>query len=141
MIMATTTVTTDAVRPFDALRRGDVDYAGGKGANLGEMTAAGLPVPPGFVVGAGAYAAFCDASDVRDGLAATLAGVDVDDTATLEGAATAARDIVQRAPVPSWLHDAIATAYAELCAGEGDVPVAVRSSATARTPSPRRSRG
>ena len=51
-------VTDDAVRPFAELRRDDVDYAGGKGANLGELTAAGLPVPDGFVVGAPAYAAF-----------------------------------------------------------------------------------
>ena len=48
------------VRPFPALSRGDVAFAGGKGANLGELTAAGLPVPPGFVVGAPAYAAYCD---------------------------------------------------------------------------------
>jgi pyruvate,water dikinase len=47
----------EAVRPFSALGREDVLYAGGKGANLGELTRAGLPVPPGFVVGAPAYAA------------------------------------------------------------------------------------
>ena len=37
------------------LTRADIPYAGGKGANLGELTSAGLPVPPGFVVGAPAY--------------------------------------------------------------------------------------
>lgn len=35
---------------FEELSRNDVPRAGGKGANLGEMTRAGLPVPPGFVV-------------------------------------------------------------------------------------------
>ena len=50
----------DAVRGLDRLSRADVAFAGGKGANLGELTAAGFPVPPGFVVGAPAYAAFCD---------------------------------------------------------------------------------
>lgn len=38
------------IRRFTDLTRSDVDEAGGKGANLGEMTNAGLPVPPGFVV-------------------------------------------------------------------------------------------
>ena len=55
-----------AVRGFDELSRADVPFAGGKGANLGELSAAGLPVPPGFVVGAPAYAAFVDESGLRE---------------------------------------------------------------------------
>ena len=43
-------VSTALLRRFEDLSREDVDYAGGKGANLGEMTGAGLPIPPGFVV-------------------------------------------------------------------------------------------
>ncbi len=54
---AGTATSIDATRAFSELRREDVDYAGGKGANLGELTSAGLPVPGGFVVGAPAYAA------------------------------------------------------------------------------------
>src|SRR5580692_3439882 len=53
----TTLATAALTRPFSELSRADIPYAGGKGANLGELTAAGLPVPPGFVVGAPAYAA------------------------------------------------------------------------------------
>ena len=49
---APTTLSTAAVRRFGELSRADVPFAGGKGANLGELAAAGLPVPPGFVVGA-----------------------------------------------------------------------------------------
>ena len=45
----------ERVRWFDRLGREDVAVAGGKGANLGELTAGGFPVPPGFVVTAGAY--------------------------------------------------------------------------------------
>ncbi len=41
-----------AVAWFEDLSLADVARAGGKGANLGELTRAGLPVPPGFVVGA-----------------------------------------------------------------------------------------
>jgi len=70
----------DVVRPFERLSRADVDYAGGKGANLGELTAAGFPVPPGFVVGAPTYAAFCDVAGLRGRIEQRLATVDVEDT-------------------------------------------------------------
>src|SRR6266700_6402172 len=46
---------TDIVVPFTALRRDALALAGGKGANLGELTAAGLPVPPGFCITTVAY--------------------------------------------------------------------------------------
>ena len=45
---------------FADLGRGDVAVAGGKGANLGELTRAGLPVPPGFVLATAAYRAFVE---------------------------------------------------------------------------------
>ncbi len=92
--MAAVTVTpraTDAVRRFAELSRADVAFAGGKGANLGELTAAGVPVPPGFVVGAPAYAAYCDEGGLREQLTRALDGVDVEDTAALEAAADQAR--------------------------------------------------
>lgn len=58
----TTTVSEERrvqlTRPFGELGRADVAYAGGKGANLGELTRAGFAVPAGFVVGAPAYASF-----------------------------------------------------------------------------------
>jgi phosphoenolpyruvate synthase/pyruvate phosphate dikinase len=41
--------------PFSAINRHDVPLAGGKGANLGDMVQAGLPVPPGFVITSAAY--------------------------------------------------------------------------------------
>jgi pyruvate,water dikinase len=47
--------TTGTVRDFAELRLADAEEAGGKGANLGEMTSAGLPVPPGFVLLRDAY--------------------------------------------------------------------------------------
>jgi pyruvate, water dikinase len=122
--------TADAVRGFDRLLRGDVAYAGGKGANLGELTAAGLPVPSGFVVGAPAYAAFCDEGGLRSRIEARLADLDVDDTGALERAAGEVREMVEEEPVPAWLTDGIRAAYAEQVGSE-EAPVAVRSSATA----------
>jgi pyruvate, water dikinase len=121
----------ESVLPFDQLSRGDVSFAGGKGANLGELTGAGLPVPPGFVVGAPAYAAFCDDTGLRGRIAGRLAGLDVDDTAALEGASEAVRAEVEAVPIPAWLAARIRDAYRELVGAEAEAPVAVRSSATA----------
>ncbi|HET7485547.1 MAG TPA: phosphoenolpyruvate synthase [Solirubrobacterales bacterium] len=128
-----TTTASDVVRGFEQLSRADVDYAGGKGANLGELTAAGIPVPSGFVVGAPTYAAFCDASGLRSRIEERLAAVDVEDTESLERAATEVRAMVEEESLPDPLAAAIGDAYDRLAAtaGAADTPVAVRSSATA----------
>ncbi|HET8815597.1 MAG TPA: phosphoenolpyruvate synthase [Solirubrobacterales bacterium] len=121
----------ESVLPFERLGRADVSFAGGKGANLGELIAAGLPVPPGFVIGAPAYAAFCDNTGLRSRIAALLEGLDVDDTAALEQASAQVREEIEREPVPAWLTDQIRGAYADLVGEGGEAPAAVRSSATA----------
>jgi pyruvate, water dikinase len=121
----------DAVRGFERLSRADVGFAGGKGANLGELTAAGLPVPPGFVVGAPAYAAFCDGSGLRERIGERLAAVDVEDTAELERAAGEVRRMVESEPLPGPLEHEVAAAYERLAGERRDAAVAVRSSATA----------
>jgi pyruvate,water dikinase len=121
----------DFVLAFTQLGRGDVDFAGGKGANLGELTAAGLPVPPGFVIGAPAYAAFCEQSGLRQRISARLADLDVEDTAALEAAAKEVRAEIEREPIPEWLADRIRGAYAKLTGEDRQAAVAVRSSATA----------
>jgi pyruvate, water dikinase len=118
-------------QPFAALSTEDVSYAGGKGANLGRLTRAGLPVPPGFVVGAPAYAAFRHQTGLGERLDTVLAELDVDDTPALQRAAENARQAVSDSELPHWLADAIAAAYDELANGDEGVAVAVRSSATA----------
>ena len=119
-----------ALRSFNDLSSADVAYAGGKGANLGELTAAGLPVPPGFVIGAPAYADFCSRTGLRARLAAELADLDVDDPDALEDAAARARAVILAEPIPDDLAEAVKSAYRELTL-DGHAPVAVRSSATA----------
>jgi pyruvate,water dikinase len=119
------------VRGFGELSRADVAVAGGKGANLGELSRAGLPVPPGFVVSASAYAAFCDVGGLRERIASALSAVDVDDSAALAAAAACVQALVEEEPVPDWVSAAIREAYDELAGAEEDAPVAVRSSATA----------
>lgn len=119
----------EAVRPFRDLRVQDVDYAGGKGANLGELTAAGLPVPPGFVIGAPAYATFCEQTGLRSRLCELLDNLDVEDTTVLAQTAKAASVFFDETPIPDWLASQIRDACVK--AGIAEVPVAVRSSATA----------
>src|SRR5271165_4757442 len=121
----------EPVRVFARLGRGDVAYAGGKGANLGELTSAGLPVPPGFVIGAPTYAAFCTQTGLRERLAALLDPVNVEDTAALQAAATAAREMFDSTPIPEPLQQAILKSYEQLVGEDSQAPVAVRSSATA----------
>ncbi len=120
----------NAVRPFADLGREDVAYAGGKGANLGELTRARLPVPAGFVVGAPAYAAFCAETGLREQLAGLLDSVDVEDTEALQAASAAAGELFDQAPLAEPLADEIRSGYERL-AGVDRAPVAVRSSATA----------
>jgi len=133
-----TRTSVDAVRPFARLGREDTMYAGGKGANLGELASAGLPVPDGFVVGAPAYAAYCAETGLRAQLAELLDSVNVEDTAALQAASVAARALFDQTPMPEPLAAEIRTAYERLAreaggdrAGGDSIPVAVRSSATA----------
>lgn len=118
---------SDLVAWLENLSKDDVPRAGGKGANLGELTRAGLPVPPGFVVTSDAYLRAMEAGGVRAGLLDEVAAADVDDPSTLSRAAARLQDLVHSAGMPDDLRRAVRDAYARL----GEPPVAVRSSATA----------
>lgn len=136
------TAHTAVVRDFASLRRDDVLWAGGKGANLGELTAAGMPVPPGFVIGAPAFGRFMDESGLRARLREMFAAVDVHDAASLEAAAGMARELIEQTEIPAWIAQAVSEAYAGIAGGgpsrdangggpvRDAAPVAVRSSAT-----------
>jgi len=117
----------EAIRWFEELGIEDVAIAGGKGANLGEMTSAKLPVPPGFVITAPAYLDAIERAGVRARLQELTDRVVADDPASLEAAAEAARELIRSTPVPPVLADAVLAAYHRM--GDG-VRVAVRSSGT-----------
>jgi pyruvate, water dikinase len=121
----------DAARPLARLGRDDVAYAGGKGANLGELVSAGVPVPDGFVIGAPAYAAYCSDTGLRERLAALLDDVDVEDTEALQAASAAARKLFDETPIPEPLEREILAAHEQLVGEDTGAPLAVRSSATA----------
>jgi pyruvate,water dikinase len=101
---------------------------GGKGANLGELTRAGIPVPPGFVVTADAYLRAMELTGVRAALQAEVAAADVDSPESLTEAADRLRELVRSAGVPDELRRVVLEAYARMA---GEPRVAVRSSATA----------
>jgi cytochrome P450 len=105
----------------------DAAVAGGKGASLATLSAAGLPVPPGFVVSTAAFDAARDVDGVRSRIAETLALLDRGDVAALEVGATGVRELIEHATLPGDVESAVRTAYRAL--GD-DVPVAVRSSAS-----------
>ena len=121
---------------FEKLGRGDVASVGGKNASLGEMVQAlaphGIAVPPGFATTADAYWRYIDANDIRNRMSELLdawaAG-----RATLHETGTAVRGLFLKGEFPPEIADAIREAYSELSkrAGAADLPVAVRSSATA----------
>ncbi len=113
------------VRWFENIRLTDASLVGGKGANLGELTVAGLPVPPGFVVTSEAYHYAIDHADIAARLAAVLASVDTNTTADLTRAAQEAQDLVRGVTLPDDLRTAIVDAYHRL---GRDARVAVRSS-------------
>lgn len=123
----------ETIRWFETLRQGDVLVGGGKGANLGELIAAGVPVPPGFVVTSAAFDAFLRQSGLREPILAHLRDLDVNDTTTLQQTARELQEQVLAAPIPEEVAEPTRRAYAELSrrAGQAEEFVAVRSSATA----------
>jgi len=113
---------------LDEINASDLERVGGKGASLGEMTAAGLPVPPGFVVTAGTYRTFIEEAGIAEPLFEAV-DVDVDDTEALATAQERASELILNTDFPEGLREEILGAYADL--GDGEEFVAVRSSATA----------
>src|ERR1700685_3468986 len=82
------------------LSTADVPYAGGRGANLGQLTRLGLPVPAGYVVGAPAYAAFRRQSGLAERLGELLGKFNVEDTVELQEAGEAARPAIHAHEMP-----------------------------------------
>jgi pyruvate,water dikinase len=117
---------------FDRYTDHDHERVGGKNASLGQMMAAGLPVPPGFAVTTEAYHTLRDHPEIRSAVRAELGEVDLDDPDGLEGISHQVRAIISAAPAPPELEEQVRAAYLTLCerCGQDDVPVAVRSSAT-----------
>jgi pyruvate,water dikinase len=116
----------DTVIAFRDLPPESTAIAGGKGASLSRMAAAGLPVPPGFVISAGAFHDFLNSCGGLTLIETLTTNLDVDEARAVEHAADAIRQMIVSTPLPAPLADAILSAHAGLEHGDG---VAVRSSA------------
>jgi pyruvate,water dikinase len=116
-----------AIVLFNEVGKNDVNIVGGKGANLGEMTRAGIPVPPGFIVTANAYFDFLDKSTVKDKITSWLKSLDTSNSKRLQQVASIIKKLILDSPMPPALAEKIEKAYDDMGGGL----VAVRSSATA----------
>jgi pyruvate,water dikinase len=116
-----------AVVWFNEVTKNDIPLVGGKGANLGEMTNAGIPVPPGFIVTSSAYFDFIKKSSLGDKIKTLLKPVDVHDSKQLQATALKVQNLITDAAMPPETAKEIEQAYIKM--GKG--LVAVRSSGTA----------
>lgn len=112
---------------FTKINKDDVERAGGKGASLGEMTQAGIPVPPGFILLAGAFDRFLAETNLKAEINSRLKEVNLDDINSVDRAGNIIRDLINDAQMPGDLVIEIYKAFDDL----GAEYVAVRSSATA----------
>lgn len=117
----------NTVLDFQEIKKEDVMTAGGKGANLGEMTAAGIAVPGGFVVTADAYKAFIKENHLEEMFRKELTEAGKDEAKLLD-AAKKFRHAISKGKLPEEVEKTVREKYAQL--GE-QARVAVRSSATA----------
>ncbi len=116
-----------AVVWFSEVTKKDIPLVGGKGANLGEMTNAGIPVPPGFIVTASAYFDFIEKANLHDKIKSLLDPLDIHKSKQLQEVALKVQKLITDASMPKETAKAIEHAYSKM--GKG--LVAVRSSATA----------
>ena len=119
------------VLPLSKIRKEDIPYVGGKGANLGEMYSANLPVPNGFVVTAQAYEYVIEHNKLQPDIIKIIRETDFQNQKQLEKASIAIQRMIQTADIPKELSDEIIHSYRNLKVGEKNPLVAVRSSATA----------
>ena len=113
------------------LRVTDIPIVGGKGANLGELTMAGFPVPNAFVLTTAAYDYFVDKGGVMELVNKELAGIDRSSDQSLADASKRIREAFESKDIPKDLMDDIRKSYSKLFAKGKEGFVAVRSSATA----------
>jgi pyruvate, water dikinase len=117
---------------FDSPMVASHDRLGGKCTSLAIMTAAGMPVPPGFTITTDAFERTMEGTSLRRAIADTLDGLNVDDTDDVDARAARCRDLILTQAVPEEVRDEVLLAYRALMERcQGEVAVAVRSSATA----------
>ncbi len=136
----------DFVKWFSELNKNSGPIAGGKGANLGEIYNAGIPVPNGFVITAQAYNYFIEKAGIKPKIMSMLSAIDYENTDQLNSVVADVKKLIIEAQLPEELKEDILDAYETLGMGKLDLTsgsakdilnvsaepvfVAVRSSAT-----------
>src|SRR5438034_151879 len=118
---------------LDQVGKNDIQLVGGKCANLGELTAKGISVPPGFAVTADAFRRFLEETRIGDVIHKALNSSNGPrDPKQYEEASEEIRKIIESAPMPADIAEEVRVAYHNLekKTGTAQVKVAVRSSAT-----------
>ena len=87
------------IKWFNEIGKDDISQVGGKGANLGELTSMGLPVPPGFCVTAGAYDEFINYSELDEIVRILVSSLDVEDVEALTDASKEVRDKINSSEI------------------------------------------
>jgi len=124
---------------FKDLNKDSIAIAGGKGANLGEMANANLPIPNGFCVNAQTYKEFIDKTALQERINKLLENLDIEDTKKLQQTAKQVQEVITSTEISEEIVEDIKDNYELLGAGKNahdlinakEVFVAVRSSATA----------
>lgn len=114
-------------KKFAEINKNDTLLAGGKGASLGEMTQAGIPVPEGYIVVSVAFQDFFKESGIAADIESILSKVDQEKIYTIETASEQIQAIILQTAMSPSLQKEIEDAFLEL----NTKFVAVRSSATA----------
>lgn len=116
---------------FSEVGKEDVNLVGGKGANLGEMTRAKFPVPPGFIITAQAYYAFLRANNLQTKIKNILTTANLEKPESLAQVSKHIKKYIMEGDIPEEIVKEIFSAYKTLGGPLSDTLVAVRSSATA----------
>ncbi|MCA9352036.1 hypothetical protein KC866_01445 [Patescibacteria group bacterium] len=114
-------------RDFNQLSKNDANFAGGKGASLGEMLQNNIPVPDGYVVTADTFDHFIKETDLIQEIQAVLDTVDTKAIHTVEDASERIQALIKHAEIPQDIADEVLEQYKN----HNMEYVAVRSSATA----------
>ncbi|HTL21154.1 MAG TPA: PEP/pyruvate-binding domain-containing protein [Steroidobacteraceae bacterium] len=115
---------------FEEIGLGDREQVGGKGGSLGELTRAGLSVPPGYVVRTAAFERFLGNLERAAPVREVVAALAHDDLAAITACSTALRRRIESSELPQELLADLTAAHERLVGAHGRQPVAVRSSAT-----------
>jgi len=105
---------------FEEVSKDDVGLVGGKGANLGEMTNADLPIPYGFIVTSHAYFQFIKEANLLGKIKQTLSIINYENSTEIEQASEHIRDLIIKSPIPHNLAHEIVEFYEELNAKENE---------------------